>query len=120
MAASVTITENTHTSVKQVYIAWTSAADGTASGSTTNYYDGDLIGFATDPDGTSAPTDNYDITLTDGNGFDVLIGGGLNRDTADTEYVAGTSLGAVSSSKLTFSVANAGDTKKGVAVVWIR
>ena len=117
---AVTATENTTQSVKQVYFAWTSDSSGDATGTTTNTFDGDLIGFATDPDGTAAPTDNYDVTLTDANGFDLLMGNGANRDTADIEYVAGTSLGAVSGSKLTITVANAGDTKKGVAVVWIR
>jgi len=117
---AVTATENTTQSVKRVYFAWTSDSSGDATGTTTNTFDGDLIGFATDPDGTAAPTDDYDVTLTDANGFDLLMGNGANRDTADIEYVAGTSLGAVSGSKLTLTVANAGDTKKGVAVVWIR
>lgn len=38
----------------------------------------------TDP-GTTAPTDNYDITLTDVDSYDVMGGTLANRDTADTE-----------------------------------
>lgn len=35
--------------------------------------------------GTPAPTDNYDITLTDAESVDRLQGVGANRDTATTE-----------------------------------
>lgn len=120
MAMSVTTTEVTHTSCKKVTFAWTSAAGGTASATTTATFDGDLIGMATIPDGTAAPSDNYDITVSDANGHDVLLGQGANRATATTQYVAGTSLTGVSGSKLTLAVANAGDTKKGTVVLWIR
>jgi len=35
--------------------------------------------------GTTAPTDNYDITLTDEDGIDIMGGQLANRDTADSE-----------------------------------
>ena len=44
---------------------------------------GRLVQMITDPGGT-APQDNYDIVLTNG-GADMLLGGGANRDTANTE-----------------------------------
>ena len=44
---------------------------------------GRLVQMITDP-GATAPQDNYDITLTNG-GADMLLGGGANRDTANTE-----------------------------------
>ena len=44
---------------------------------------GRLLQMITDP-GATAPQDNYDITLTNG-GADMLLGGGANRDTANTE-----------------------------------
>ena len=37
--------------------------------------------------GTPAPTDDYDITLEDPEGVDVLGGAGSNRDTATSEQV---------------------------------
>lgn len=45
---------------------------------------GRLLQMITDP-GTTAPQDNYDITLTEAGGADLLLGGGANRDTANTE-----------------------------------
>jgi hypothetical protein len=39
----------------------------------------------TDP-GTTAPTDNYDITITDADGVDIMGGQLLNRDTANSEH----------------------------------
>jgi hypothetical protein len=46
---------------------------------------GQLLTLLTDPDGTTPPTDDYDVTLIDEHGFDRLQGVGLNRDTANTE-----------------------------------
>lgn len=51
------------------------------------HIDGTIIGIETNP-GTTAPTDNYDITLVDPDGLDRLGGAGLDRDTATTEYAA--------------------------------
>lgn len=120
MAASVTITEITACSVKKIIFDWTADSDGNASDTTDSAYDGELIALATVPDGDTPPSDNYDATLTDANGHDVLINGGLNRDTSNTEIVKRADLGAVSGSKLTFNISGAGSGGKGVAVVWLR
>lgn len=121
-AGTMTLTETTHGSVKKIRAAWTSgtgAEGGTASATTTGVYDGKLVSLITDP-GATAPTDDYDLTAVDADGDDVLGGAGLNRDTANTEVVAEASLGAVAASKLTLAIANAGDAKVGVAVIYIR
>lgn len=118
MAVTVTENNSSGTSVKLIKFAWTSDGDGDATGTTTGYYDGDIIGFVTDP--TDGPTADYDITITDSNSIDVLNGAGEDRHTSTTEYVQGTSLGWVSQSKLTITVADAGDTKSGVAYLYIR
>jgi hypothetical protein len=121
MAMSVTIAETRHTAVKKVAFTWVSASDGTASGTTTYAYDGKCELLTTDPAAAgAAPSDNYDVTITDSDGVDVLGGGGADRDTANTEQVLGSSLGAVAGSKLTLSIANAGDTKGGVVYLYIR
>ena len=49
---------------------------------------GRLLQIATNPDGTTAPQDNYDITITDADAIDVLQGVGANRDTANSEVAA--------------------------------
>jgi hypothetical protein len=121
-AGTVTTTETTHTSVKKIKFAWTSGTGGeggTASATTTYAYDGKIELLTTDP-GSTAPTDNYDITLTDGDSVDVLAGAGANRDTTNTEQAVASSLGVVAGSKLTLNVTNAGDAKEGVVYVYIR
>lgn len=121
-AGSVTITEETFGSIRKVKFDWTAGTDaeaGTASGQTTKAYNGKILGLATDP-GDPAPTDNYAITVTDEDGMDVLMGGGADRDTANTEYVLSTSLGAVANDKLTINVAAAGSATKGIAYLYIR
>lgn len=45
---------------------------------------GTLLAIQTNP-GAVAPTDDYDITLVDGDGIDRLDGVGLNRDTTSSE-----------------------------------
>jgi len=122
MAQSVTFTEETHTSVKKVRILWisgTGADVGEADGTSTEYYDGEVLMFVTDPQ-AAAPTDDYDVEIRDGDGIDILAGAGADRDTANTEYVLKSSLGCISNDRLTLRVRNAGDTKSGVVYLYIR
>lgn len=122
-AGTVTITEETYGTIKKIKFDWTSGTDaeaGTASGQTTNVYSGKILGLATVPDGTAVPTASYDITVTDEDGMDVLMGGGADRSDTATEYVLSTSLGAVANDKLTINVAAAGSAKKGIAYLYIR
>ncbi len=67
---------------------------------------GTLLALATNP-GAVAPTDNYDITLVDGDGLDRLNGVGVDRDTTTSERVAvsGISFVAVGET-LTLTIAN--------------
>ena len=120
---TVTITEERAGTIKKIAFAWvsgTGAEDGTASGQTTYAYSGKILGLATDP-GATAPSDNYTITITDEDSMDVLMGAAVaNRDTATTEYILSTSLGAVANDKLTINVSGAGTSKEGTAYLYIR
>ena len=124
MAESVTITEikygNSLNPVNKIKFEWTTAADGTATGQTTNTYTGECLRLITVPDGVAAPTDNYDIAINDEDTTDVLIGAGANRSTSATQQVIASSLGCVANSKLTLEITNAGDTKSGVTYLYIR
>ncbi len=121
MAGTVTTIETVHGSVKKIAFAWTSSAGGAADGTSVAALDGKIVGLATIPaGGGAAPTDNYDVALTDADGHDVLVGAGADRDTANTEYKDGSVLGAVAGSKLTLAVTNAGSAKQGTVVVWVR
>lgn len=56
--------------------------------------------------GSTAPTDNYDITVLDANGNDMANGELLNRDTSTTEVVNLTSAVPIVSSTMTITVSN--------------
>src|SRR5690349_5578905 len=77
-----------HCNAKVVIANWTSVASGNASG-TARKISGLLVRAVTVPGaGGAAPTDNYDITITDEQSVDVLANckvGLSNRDTANTE-----------------------------------
>ena len=121
MTMSCTITEERHGTVKKVKAVWVSAANGTASGTTTYAYSGEIIRLVTVPAAAgSAPTDDYDVVVNDEDSTDVLMGAGANRDTANTEQVLASSLGCVANDKLAFAISNAGDTKGGTVYVYIR
>ena len=120
---TVVITEKIINSVKKIKFAWTSgtgAESGTASGETTNLYDGKIVVLTTVPGAVAVPTLNYDITITDEDGVDVLAGGGANRSDTAIENVTYASLGAVSKETLTINIAAAGSAKTGVAYLYIR
>jgi len=128
---AMTFTYETLGEVKKIAASWTSNGSGAASG-TTKKIVGELLKGITDP--TDGPTDNYDITLSDEQSFDVLTNCAdnlTNRHTTTTQEVyllvndsAATDPGGVVhpcvSDKLTIAVANAGDTKSGVLYLYVR
>jgi hypothetical protein len=118
MAGTVTVTESVHTPVKKIRWSWTSDASGNADLITTKPYYGQVLALVTDPSAT-APTDDYDITITDVEGYDVMQGAGANRDTANTETAVPAAT-SVAFGTLTLNVSNAGNAKSGVAILYIR
>ena len=121
MAGTVTVTEETYGTVKKLAWAWTSDASGDASGTTsTNAYNGAISRLVTVPDGSDAPSPDYDIVVNDEDSTDVLMGAGTDRHTSTTEQVLASSLGFVANDKLSLVVSAAGDTKKGTVYLYIR
>ncbi len=120
MAGTVTTTEITHTSLNKLTFAWTSDASGDADGASVEGYDGKIVGLTTIPDGTDAPTVNYDVVVNDAAGHDVLLGAGANRHNTNTEHVTEGSLAGVAGNTLTLVVSNAGNAKKGTVILYIR
>lgn len=123
MAGTVTVSEELLGSLKKIVWAWTSDGSGNvngAGGATVNALNGKIERLVTVPSGAAAPTDNYDVTITDEDSVDVLSGGGADRDTANTEQVASSSLGVVANDKLTLNVANAGAAKSGTVYLYLR
>lgn len=119
---TVTITEERFGSIKKIKFAWTCDASGNVSGTlTTGVYNGAIERLVTDPAAAgSAPTDNYDVTILDEDGTDVLMGAGADRDTANTEQVLRTSLGVVANDTLELQIASAGNAKSGVVWLYLR
>lgn len=104
------------TKVRKYVVAWTSDASGDATA--TLPLDGCLVRMVTNPDGTDAPTDNYDITIIDEDGVDLLNGEGADRDTANSEQVFLTDP-AFHNGDVTVTIANAGDTKAGTVTLYV-
>jgi hypothetical protein len=120
MAGTIAVVEELVGSVKKIAWTWTATAGGAADLVTANAYNGAIERLVTVPDSGTAPTDNYDITVTDEDGTDVLMGAGANRDTLVTEQVLASSLGVVANDKLTLNITNAGSGGKGVTYLYIR
>ena len=122
MASSVTVTEEAHgKGFRKITFDWTGHTDGVVTKvATSKVYTGKVEVLITDPDGVAAPTDNYDVTVTDDEDYDILVGAGANRDTANTETVLSASLGAVFESTIGPVVINSGTSKKGKIVLLIR
>lgn len=72
--------------VYTIVYTWTGdAADGTVPATASNWpIEGYVFLVVTNPGGT-APTDNYDITLTDADAVDVMGGELANRDQTNSE-----------------------------------
>jgi len=136
MAQSVTgVLEQMDEKHVKVTLTWQSASDGSVS-QALGGLDYDwlnvlrgmyLVKMVTDP-GSAAPTDDYDITLLDDDGLDVLGGAGGNRDTANNEVAHPTPDGSNINldiagpidGDLDLTIANAGDTKTGVVKLIFR
>lgn len=139
MAASMTFTYDDGADgagfrggIRKLIVDWQSDAAGASTG-TSRKVVGRLIKAVTDP-GSAAPTDNYDITITDEEGVDVLAACQstlANRDTTNSEQVyflvldtAATPLAQsvhpVVCDKLTVTIAAAGDTKTGQIILYYR
>jgi hypothetical protein len=124
-SAAITLTEETHGTMKKIKWAWTADSTGavpasTANAVTTKAYVGKLqtlhtIGAA----GSSAPTASWDMTIADQSSVDVTAGGGASRAAA-VENTVVASLGAVANDTLTMAITGAGASNAGTTYLFIR
>jgi hypothetical protein len=129
MAGSLMVTRaDVGLGIQRIDCAWTSDASGDVSGHAFAVPTGMLLQVKTVPDGTTAPSDNYDLTVVDGDGADLLGGSGADRDNAKAEIIAPLLGDSTTQNQrplvdgtdtLDVVVANAGDTKKGTVSLWI-
>jgi hypothetical protein len=129
MAGSLSITSpQIPRDVKSLSLAWTSDASGAVNGIPTPHISGEILRVVFAPGaGGVQPTDNYDVTLLDGDGFDILQGLGANRDNVNKEQLVplvgdGTTTNQRTfvNSPLELQVANAGDSKQGSVTIYYR
>jgi len=80
---------------------------------------GRLLQIATDP-GSTAPQANYDITVTEAGGADLLLGVGANRHTSSSEVAIIESNGAsavyAGTDTLTLNIANNNVNSAGITI----
>jgi len=109
-----------------VTFSWTSDDATGAVSATTNaeidkFMTGKILMFVITDPGSSAPTDNYDATLTDGYGVDIMEAGLANRDTANSEQVKPKTNGSddnrLITGALTLAVTNAGNSSTGRVIL---
>ena len=139
MAESLTVTMsnpygNCEAGPNKIVLTWVSAADGSVTQNICAVFaaaqralgimmvqPSKLMGFIykvdTNP-GATAPTDQYDITLTNADGVDVMAGALANRATATTEQVIPSDPPYVDS-ELSLNITNAGDTKGGTVTIYM-
>ena len=117
MTISVTRVTDTLTLVKAIL----TTATGSASETTTESVDGAIKRVVTVPQGGVAPDANWDVTITDKHGVDLLGGEGANRDTGGTGATEDIIVSdpRVVVGRLTFAIANGGNSKKATVFAYI-
>ena len=105
-------------------ITWTFTTDsgGNATEQTSRKQNGRINRVITNPDNTDTPTTLWDLIITDDDDVDLLCNNGVDRDVADngaSEQIFTCPHNLTVASKLTFEVANGGDTRKGVVKVYL-
>lgn len=122
--------QDIHGRIFKVTATITSDSGGDATGETTNPIEGMFMGVMVNPDGSAAPTDNWDLTVTNEDGVDLLGGNGADLSTSASQYRPALVANAVDSanvmeyvpvagSKLTFTGANMGNAKKAVVTALV-
>ena len=115
-AQVVTVTETIYSSVKRIKWAWACTDAGVVSSACTKVLNGEIIRVEFVP---TDPTDQYDATIKDSNGIDLLAGQGSNLSGTNT-IVLTEGLGPVCGGLVTLAIANAGNAKSGVTYLYVR
>jgi len=124
MAGSIAVTTSDLRGSTKYSVLWTSDASGVVSANTFAVRDGllKLVKFIPGAGGVQ-PTDQYDMTITDADGIDVLAATGANLSNA-TATATCPNVGTyhkrfIEAGNLTPVLANAGNAKQGTVVLVI-
>ena len=117
----VTITEDKAAGIYKVKFVCVSDSDGTATGSSTNSYNAQVIRAIFDPDAAGTqPTDAYDVVVNDDDGYDILHGLGANLTNAANVYKTnGDGLGCCRNSNLNISASGMGEAKGATVILYL-
>jgi len=125
---TVTITEQTWSSMSRLKFEWISTTGGLAGDTTDESYSGLVYRVIIAP-GTSGskPDANYVVAINDSDEYDILNGLGADCSTGSADHYGVLSTGGIVSSpvtavssKLTLAVTGAGSENSGEVVVYIR
>lgn len=121
-AGTVVITTSTLSSaVLKVEIVWTSDGAGAVSGTSTGTIRGALFQVKFTPGtGGVAPDDNYDATLLDGDGVDLIAGQGTDLDQTVASIVQVDPPIYLDGDAVQLVIAAAGAANQGTAELWVR
>lgn len=128
MAGSITFSHALHRTIRHLTFDWQSDAAGAVSGLLSDAVSGELLRVVFKPDGGGTqPTDLYDVTLLDEDGFDVLQGKGANLSNVTATNVtplvgdgATTNQRVALDGVLELRVAAAGNAKGGIVTIYYR
>ena len=112
-----------HGAMKIATLTWTTSAGGVfTSTATSKSINGFVVMVETNPDGTAVPTVDYDITLLNSGGADIMGGTLADRSNTATEMampLIGTIYtGIAVQGGLTLTVSNAGNSKIGTVKIF--
>lgn len=121
-AGSVTVsTSNAGRNVQRIDLAWTSDSSGAVSGHAFSLSAGYIISVQFAPGGIAAPSDQYDVTLIDSTGLDILHGHGADQSSTVTDrYSMDPEWFNDSSHTVDLVITNAGNAKSGTVTVWVQ
>jgi hypothetical protein len=124
---AMTVTRSQVGSIERINAAWTSESDGSQTG-VVNVW-GTILRVVDDP-GSTAPTDDYDITAVDEFGLDIFAAQRANRDTANSDdycpglpFTDGTTTSVMPvavAGNITLTIVNAGASKVGNIVLIVK
>ena len=125
MAGSITTTTSKNGSLVKYKMDWLSDASGDVDVDAIPMIQGEIQSVHYFPDaGGTQPSDNYDLTMADSYGVDILTGTGANlSQTTDTYAVPALSTYfkvVIEAGSYDLVIANAGNAKGGIVEVVIR
>jgi hypothetical protein len=121
MAGSIVVTtSDIGGGVTKYSVAWTSSAGGVVSVTSFDAKRGHLMQAKFIPSGGgTVPTDQYDLTLVDADGADVLVSNGANLSATVASWYSPANPVYFEGGALIPTIANAGNAKVGTLVLLV-